>query len=179
LNRRLLIVLQNAYDRGGLAMGWSPGRWRKEFLASLTGARLRHALPEGGGWELRFANACPGIGVGSGSRLTPCVRHLRRAIRRVDPDAILACGKVAAAVVPSLWDGPYFAIPHPASRVVTTELLLRCRAAILAWDAARRPRIVLRLERGMPGGLWHVLTTPDGDTTCPGNPRPARSRPAG
>lgn len=161
---KLLVVLQNAYDRGGLAGGWHPGRWRAEFEKSHTGKRIRHVLPAAAaGWRIHFANACPGIGEGASSKLVPCRRHLLRAIRRVRPDAVLACGAVAESLALAAWDGPLFAVPHPASRVVTHKLMARCRRSLLRWAAApdqsAPPREAYRLERGLVRGRLVSLAT--------------------
>ena len=138
MKTRLLVVLQNAYDKGQLKQGWHPGRWKTEFLKSRTGFRLKMALP---GtlygrlypWSVHYTNACPGIGNGPDSQLEPCEKHLGRALRRVDPMIVLACGKVAEGLCTKLWAGPLIVMPHPASRVITDNLLVQVASCLVDW----------------------------------------------
>ena len=95
--RRVLFVLQNAYDKGTLSAGYSPSRWRKEFRTSRTAARLRIMC---GGTDLmhyRFANTTPDLGEGSGSKLPPIREHVRDAIRHNNLNVVVACGQQAFA----------------------------------------------------------------------------------
>jgi hypothetical protein len=143
-----------------LRNGWNSAVWRKELESSHSWKRLGVVTPRDvPGWEVRYANACPGIGVGASSTLVPCKRHLRRAINRAQPMILLACGRVAEAVAADVWSGPLVAIPHPAARSLTNDILERGRAALLAWSRSylrchqpRVPRIALRLEYGLPSG---------------------------
>jgi len=159
---RLLVLLQNAYDRGELANGYSPGRWYKELSKSRTGRRLYLAIPDlrdlgfYHAKNVRFANACPGIGDGPDSQLAPCLRHTRRAISRVKPDAVMACGKVAEEVAMEVWDGPLFVIPHPAFRLLSDDLLTKCRNTIAWWQYHRESR-----EVAVPSEFWHA------ELSCP------------
>ena len=56
-----------------------------------------------------------------------------RGVRRVGPELVLACGKVAEAVATAEWAGPLLAIPHPAYRVVTDELLRYAGDTLASW----------------------------------------------
>ena len=147
----LLVVLQNAYDRGSLADGWHPSRWRKEYEQSRTGRRLALALPKE--CSVHYTNANPRMGHGPDSKHEPDVAHLRRRLRAVEPDAVLACGKLAEDAMTAMrdvWLGTLFAIPHPASRVLTNALLVECRTAIVLWmiEGNGMPRQAFRQRRG-------------------------------
>jgi hypothetical protein len=138
---RLLVLLQNAYNRGALRDGWCAVTWRRELLASRTGVRLRQAIPTGPAWYVRYANACPGLGDGPDSKLQPCRRHLKRVMRRWPPHVVLACGETAMAAAQAAWGGPTVFIPHPAYRLLTNDLLARARG-ILEEDLPCRVRLV-------------------------------------
>lgn len=140
--KRLLVVLQNPYNKGQLA-DWNPGHWYREFLSSRTGRRLARALPEersdhyGTGnkqlWSIHFTNANPKVGDGPDAQHEPDLPHLRRTLRRVRPTLILTCGMNAEQAIVQLWDGPLIAIPHPAYRLLTNDLLARCKQFIEDW----------------------------------------------
>jgi len=117
---QVLVVLQNAYTKGALAEGYHPSTWRRELLCSRSGRRLARALPDVG---VSYTNSSRTLGDGPDSRHAADVGHLRRRIRQVQPDIILACGKVAEAAVAEVWSGSCVVIPHPASRSLTNELL--------------------------------------------------------
>jgi hypothetical protein len=133
---KLLVVLQNAYDKGSLADRWNYAAWKREFESSRTGTRLLYALPDMGtspSWRVHYANAAPGVGRGSRSCLRPSRVHLRRAVKRVEPDVVLACGRLAEETALAAWEGSLLAIPHPAYMCLTNELLDRCRDVLTAW----------------------------------------------
>lgn len=137
----VLVVLQNAYQRGRLRSGYHPSTWLAELRGSRSGTRLREALPIGA--VVRFANASPTMGRTVDSKTSPCARYLRRRIRDARPDVVLACGRVAEATVCSMWRGPLVAVPHPAHRLLTNDLLHRARELLGA-----STRIALRQRRG-------------------------------
>lgn len=155
---KLLVVLQNPYKRDRLKNGWNPAAWRKDFESSRTGRRLGIAIsPE---WEVRFTNANPQLGDSADSEFQPNLQHLRRTIRRVKPDFVLACGLLAEEVCDKVWEGPLLAIPHPAHRLLTNVLLRRANLLMCSWVALNNvfsgfgvphrtiPRIGLRQKRG-------------------------------
>lgn len=160
---RILVVLQNPYNKGSLASGWNPSNWRSEFESSRSGSRLADAFP----WEcsIHYTNANPKIGDGVDSKLEPNLKHLRRRVRDTLPDLVIPCGKVAEVAMLKVWNGPMIAIPHPASRTLSNRLLEECRQCIMAWMMYRKsntvklssfydpvmtelPRIALRQKRG-------------------------------
>jgi hypothetical protein len=161
---RILVVLQNPYAKGSLSQGWNPSRWRKEFESSRSGQRLRDAFPYY--CDLFYTNANPKLGDSPDSKLEADPKHLKRSVRRTNPDLIITCGKVAEAAILNIWDGPLIAIPHPAHRLLTNRLLDECKECIAAWRLYRRsptirglgtfyqpmmtmtPRIALRQGRG-------------------------------
>lgn len=132
---KLLVVLQNPYDKGALKNGWNPAYWKNEFLRSRTYARLRSALPweRSGRWLIHFTNANPSIGAGPDSHFDADLGHLRRTLSRVRPDFVLACGKCAEAALVDLWAGPLAIVPHPAHRLVTDSLYERCKHILNSW----------------------------------------------
>ena len=97
LNHPVLVVLQNAYDKGRLRDGYQYHKWLREFQSSRTGVRLNIVTEDL--TNVHYTNASPKIGCGPGSILAACKAHLRRAIKRVSPQIILACGAVAERAV--------------------------------------------------------------------------------
>ena len=68
----ILVVLQNAYDKGALDGGFNPSTWRVEFESSRTGYRLLEVALDGRHtfrWKIHYTNACPGLGKGAASKL--------------------------------------------------------------------------------------------------------------
>lgn len=142
-------MLQNPYDRGKLAEGWHPSSWRRELRLSRSGCRLR-VLLDSLLWKVHFTNANPGIGEGPDAALPADLSHLKRALRRVQPDAVLSCGKVAEPALCILWAGPLFVVPHPAYRVLTDALYRKALHLLERWarTSTTIPRLALRQERG-------------------------------
>ena len=129
---KILVVLQNAYDRGRLATSWNPTIWKRELLASRTGTRLRVVFSEPAELEgLHFCNAAPGLGKGPSEARTGSPSHVRQAIRRVKPDYILACGRVAEETTLQVWEGHLLTIPHPTYRPLTNDLLQLARKILV------------------------------------------------
>ena len=91
----VLVVLQNAYNKGILSGGsrYSFRRWFSEFEQSRSGARLAQMF----GWEnlrrLHYTNTTPLIGVGPDSQLKVDIAHLHRSLLRIKPRLVVACGK--------------------------------------------------------------------------------------
>ncbi len=165
---RILVLLQNAYDKGSLAQGWSPARWRCEFESSRTGVRLRVAVPMER-FEVRYANSGNGIGQGPDAKIPVNCAHVCRALKRVKPAIVLACGEQASRCAQIWHHGPLVCIPHPAFRLLTNTLLETCNRALSDWSVfhiypnwrqrytrslANSPnmRIQLKQRRG-PGGV--------------------------
>ena len=141
-DRRILVVLQNAYTKGDLEDGYHPATWRRELLTSRSGRRLERALPPA---RVSYTNSSRVVGDGPESVHEADRAHIRRRLRDVDPDVVLACGKVAETAVTAVWSGAVVVIPHPASRSLTNDLLDQAREHL----ELRRPgRKALRQLRG-------------------------------
>lgn len=151
---KLLVVLQNPWARGQLRKGWNPSVWMREMRASRTGRRLVLALPRGGEWTVRFVNASPRLGKDPSALYQPDLAHLRRALRRVRPDVVLACGRLALRGISGVWSGPLVAVPHPAYRLLTNELYRTASEIVAAWTQDKQlfgkdhVRVELRQFRG-------------------------------
>lgn len=129
---RLLVILQNPYDRGVLAKGFTPGRWKLEYAKSRVCQRLERVLPRLH-YRIHFTNANPRVGVGPDSCHEPDFNHLRRTLKRVKPFAVLACGAVAEAAIIELRKPGHnerealktlVIIPHPAFRLLHNNTLV-------------------------------------------------------
>ena len=145
----ILVVLQNPYARGKLRKGqkYNPSTWRKEYLSSRTGVRLRSVLPDD--WAVHFTNSNPTVGARASSRLEPDLTHISKRLWKVNPDIVLACGVPSQRACAQIYDGPLIGMPHPACRVVTNALLEVVRMKIEQWENGRAPiRISIRQVRG-------------------------------
>ena len=105
-------------------------RWLGEFLSSRSGRRLSDMfgdyLP-----LVHYTNTTSLLGRGPSSCLPYVLSHLRRALLRVRPAIIVACGKQAESacqLLPASAD--LFCIPHPAYRLLTTDLLRQTGEAV-------------------------------------------------
>lgn len=139
---KILVVLQNAYDVGALRRGFNSATWLSELRGTLSYAKLVRAIPED--FEVRWTNACRGIGKGPDSKLRPYPPKIRKRAVEHRVDAVLACGQIAERAALQAWDGPLLAIPHPASRTLTNALLDVTRALLEAGHG----RIALRQRPG-------------------------------
>jgi len=131
----ILICLQNAYAKGSLIRGWHPSRWWQEFLTSRSGKRLQLILPED--VKVHYCNVAPGIGESVATVLEASYSHVKKALNRTQPDYVIACGKLAEPVLIQIWKGNLLCIPHPASRVLTNQLLLKTKellTCLIAYD---------------------------------------------
>lgn len=141
-SKKILIVLQNAYDVGRLSEGFNSAAWLSELRGSLSYSKVIRVIPDG--FEVRWTNACRGVGIGVNSRLEAYPQKIRKRAVEHRVDAILACGRVAEQASLEAWDGPLLAIPHPACRVLTNGLLDVGRAILEAGHG----RIAIRQRRG-------------------------------
>lgn len=143
---RLLVVLQNAW--GGVSMR-SREEWIEAMHASRTGLRLARALPEwlrrGGLGFVEYTNASPRVSWRPDGKFPADLEHLRAELARFRPTYVLACGLVAEGAMREIWRGPLLAIPHPASRVLTNDLLDEARERL---HFARAGQVALRQRRG-------------------------------
>jgi len=102
---KVLVVLQNPYNKGPL-QEWHPGRWKREYETSRSGKRLSIALPTSPDVRVHYTNANPKVGDDPKAKFDGQVKHVERALKRVQPDIVLACGKNAEEVVLKVWTGP-------------------------------------------------------------------------
>lgn len=118
---KLLVVLQCPWRKGRLENGWNPQVWRKELGSSRTGVRLQEALPAET-FEVVVCNASPALADSPDGIFPADLGHLRRVVRRTEPDVILACGRVAqkamAEISPAI---PVVAMSHPAYRLLSNQ----------------------------------------------------------
>lgn len=139
---KVLVVLQNAYDVGELRHGFNSSRWLSELRGTLSYSKIIRAIPDD--FEVRWTNACRGVGQGSSSKLQPYPPKIRKRAVEHRVSSVLACGLVAEQAASEAWDGPILAIPHPACRVLTNGLLDVARALLVAGHG----RMALRQRRG-------------------------------
>lgn len=141
-SKKILIVLQNAYNVGKLRRGFNSATWLSELRGSLSYSKIIRAIPDD--FEVRWTNACRGVGKGPNSRLDPYPAKVRKRAVEHRVDAVLACGRIAEQAATISWDGPLLAIPHPACRVLTNSLLDVSRAILEAGHG----RIAVRQRQG-------------------------------
>lgn len=123
----VLVFLQNAW--GGVSlMGEQP--WYDALRWSPTGRRLGRIFGEV--WStVRVANASPEVGRSAVEAFPPDPLHILGILDRHRPSrCVLACGRPASEALAGLWPGPLVAMPHPAYRLLTNELLDRVKAEL-------------------------------------------------
>lgn len=129
---RLLVVLQCPWKKGNLKNGWNSQLWLSELWKSRTGIRLQEALPREI-FDVKVCNANPSLADSPDGIFPADLVHLRRVIRRVDPSAILACGKVAqeaiGAIAPTV---PVVPMNHPAHRLLSRQKTAEIKARLVA-----------------------------------------------
>ena len=128
----LLVVLQCPWRKGPLANGWNSRVWVKMLWLSHTGKRLREALPLEF-YEVKVCNANPSLADSPDGGFPPDLRHLRRVLGRVQPDVVLACGKVAqgaiAQIAPAITT---VEMSHPAHRLLSKQTTAEIKARLVA-----------------------------------------------
>jgi hypothetical protein len=105
------------------------------FMGCLSGRRLKRAFGEDAVYEWETTNASAEIGGQSAARFPADLDHLRAEIEDVQPDLILAFGKIAAVALPRVWNGPLIIGPHPAARppIDAPAELARMAGELEAW----------------------------------------------
>jgi hypothetical protein len=150
----VLVILQNAYDKGSLAQGYSYARWLKEMETSRVGQRLAQVFQDVR--AARYVNTTPLLGCGPDAKLPVCPAHLRRAFNRVRPQIVLACGAEAEKAALELWRGDIVSIPHPAHRLLTNELLADA-AQIIGWRLTQRENTAQTIPKKYLFAYHHVM----------------------
>src|SRR5690606_20853234 len=140
--KKILVVLQNAYNVGALKYGFNSATWLSELKSTLSYSKIIRAIPDA--FEVRWTNACRGVGEGPSSKLEPCPSKIRKRAVEHRVDAVLACGRIAERAAVEAWEGPLLAIPHPACRVLTNGLLDVSRSLLEAGHG----RVALRQRQG-------------------------------
>lgn len=127
----LLVILQCPWRKGRLENGWNSRVWAKMLWVSQTGKRLLEALPKGA-YDVKVCNANPSLADTPDGVFPPDRKHLRRVLRRVQPNVILACGKVAKeALVQVKVNAPVVEMPHPAYRLLSRQMTKRVRMRLV------------------------------------------------
>ncbi len=133
----LLVILQCPWRKGRLENGWNPRVWAKMLWLSQTGRRLLEALPAGA-YEVKVCNANPSLADTPDGVFPPDRKHLRRVLRRVRPDVILACGKVANEALTQIEvTAPVVEMPHPAYRLLSRRTTGDVKARLFAMALER------------------------------------------
>ena len=113
----ILVFLQNAY---GVEDGYVPSYDKESFRNCHTGRRLREALPENA--EIEIRNASPLIGSNADSCFKYDYYYMLEQVETIQPDVILACGKVAEGALKDMeLPVPVVFMPHPAYRALSKE----------------------------------------------------------
>jgi len=112
-SKTLLVILQNAW---GTSDGYYPSYDVPAFANSLTGKRLKWALPDN--CKITITNASGLVGETADSVFPADIEHVRAAIRRHKPDVILACGVIAQQAFTKIkTKKPVVLMPHPTYRL--------------------------------------------------------------
>ena len=92
----------------------------ESFESSQTGIRLRKAIPDN--VKVEIINANPRIGKTASSKFSADIPYVNKAICKVKPDLILACGRIAHTAIEH-YSGRIILMPHPAYRQLTNQTL--------------------------------------------------------
>ena len=101
------------------------------FMGCQTGRRLKAAFGEDEVYEIEWDNASPKLADVSSGSFPPDPAHIRAVLDEVQPDVVLAFGRVAQNGVGPLWEGPLIVGPHPTARGADVPALLRAMATEL------------------------------------------------
>jgi hypothetical protein len=163
----ILVLLQNAWFSRRLddvGEEWSPRWvevWKFATHQSRTGQRLRLMFGDDvlHREDVVVDEANRKVAYGSSRGKFPAdLGHLKRTLRAVKPDVVLAMGQEAAKVS-RVWPGPLVITPHPAHRLATNRLFLLAAAKCL--DAAFKDRVLFRMsERPGQDGVFDVIVKP-------------------
>lgn len=108
----ILFILQNAYTSEKHPFK-NEVEWGRELLRSHTGRRLREMIPEN--VEFKVINASASIGDNPNSLFNGDSKHISKQLKKIKPDIIVACGKVAQQICCDM-EIKYMPVPHPAWR---------------------------------------------------------------
>jgi len=123
---KLLVVLQCAYGTT-LKLRRQLGKeslWLRALWMSHTGRVLKTMIPNY--CVTRIINSSNYIGEVSKACFPPNITYIQEKIKEINPDVILACGKVAQKGLREI-GVPFIEAPHPAWRSLTKEQRQRVR----------------------------------------------------
>ena len=127
----ILFILQNAY-RSDKHPFTNDAEWSRELLRSHTGRRLKEMIPTG--VQYKVINASEEIGDNPDSVFEGNTKHVSLWIKKLKPDIVVACGRVAQRTVSNLVIN-YVPVPHPAwrrlSKTDTTRIRLSLASTLL------------------------------------------------
>jgi hypothetical protein len=138
---KVVIFLQNAWSPLYAGRTWPRDSWLRALVSSRSGQRLQHLVDD---WN-ECENTTPHVGPTPDSVIPPDRAHILDILATRKPDVVIACGKQAERALAQLWPGPMLAVPHPAHRLLTTDLYLKANQ-LLGDDFNRR--LVLRQRKG-------------------------------
>ncbi|MDG6989523.1 MAG: hypothetical protein JRN21_09450 [Nitrososphaerota archaeon] len=122
MKMKVVIILQNPWAKGSLKQGYHPSTWKKEFLTSRTGKRLKRIF---GDQEFSVINANPTLtNTTDGSWLKPKAGITAR-INKKKPDLVVICGKLAFNAVDTAKLRPgtkTHVMRHPAFRLFSRDM---------------------------------------------------------
>lgn len=125
---RPLILLQNPWSPAYAGKLWPEASWLRALRRSPTGRRLDFMI-EGKWMDFDFNNTTPEVAPDPRTVLPWNVQHMERII--ADRPYIIACGTPAYEALVQVWSGAMLAIPHPAYRLLTNNLLVEARRFII------------------------------------------------
>ncbi len=115
--KTILVVLQNAWRETGAP--FTHKQWLNALWESHTGRRLKNMLPTIPHY-LYVTNASTNIGITSSAAFPADTQHIQKEIATIQPDIIIACGKIAQQGVKQITEN-YIATPHPAWRAFSKQ----------------------------------------------------------
>ena len=146
-----VIFLQNAWSPVYAGQEWPRLSWLRALKQSRSGQRLRHLLLDSEAEDdIDRWNHCYNLTRWCGFRpsdlMAPDVAYVQGVLQHELPGLVVACGKVAEAVLTRLWLGPLLVVPHPAWRVLRDEVYQVARREYMQPGCIGRWR--LRQARG-------------------------------
>lgn len=143
----VVVFLQNAWSPVYTCRHWPRASWLTALRRSRSGQRLRVLESAATDVEFYYDNTTPEVGPSPDSSCEPDHHHVSGVLQSTQPDAVVACGKQAAATIRRAWEGPTLLVPHPASRTLTNDLY---KLAGLLLSSGLDARLELRQE---PSGV--------------------------
>lgn len=124
--KRVLYVLQNAYRTEKYNFR-NREEWHRDLLNSHTGRRLSEMIPEN--CKYWVINSSPNIGNNADSKFPPDVGYIISWWNKIQPDVVVACGKVAQTGCNKA-NIEHIKAPHPAWRALSKQITKEIREKI-------------------------------------------------